>query len=63
MGYVMSTPTPYYYGLRAELFLHDAEQALKEGKKEKHSKLILRAAEYRRLAGMLPLEEIYYEWV
>lgn len=59
----MSTPTPYYYGVRAELFLHDAEQALKEGKKSKHDKLMLRAIEYQKLAGFMPLEEGVYEQV
>ncbi len=49
-------PTPYYLGLRAELFLHDAEQALKEGNKEKHASLVLRATEYQRMAGQLPME-------
>lgn len=59
----MGKPTPYYYGLRAELFLHDAEIALAEGKKEKHAKLVQRATEYRCLAGMLPLDEENYEQV
>ena len=49
-------PTPYYLGVRAELFLHDAEQALKEGNKERHAQLVLRATEYQRMAGQLPME-------
>ena len=49
-------PTPYYLGVRAELFLHDAEQALREGNKEKHAALVLRATEYQRMAGQLPME-------
>ena len=49
-------PTPYYLGVRAELFLHDAEQALREGKKERHAELVLRATEYQRMAGQLPME-------
>jgi hypothetical protein len=49
-------PTPYYLGVRAELFLHDAEQALREGKKERHAQLMLRATEYQRMAGQLPME-------
>jgi hypothetical protein len=63
MGHAMSTPTPYYYGVRAELFLHDAEQALRDGKKERHAKLMLRAIEYQKLAGFMPLEEGVYEQV
>jgi hypothetical protein len=57
----MGKPTPYYYGVRAELFLHDAERALSEGKKEEHAKLILRAMEFQQLAGQLPLEEGHYD--
>ena len=57
----MGNPTPYYYGVRAELFLHDAEQALHEGKKEKHAQLMLRATQYQKLAGQLPLEEGLYD--
>jgi hypothetical protein len=53
----MVSPTPYYYGLRAELFLHDAEVALAQGEKEKHAQLVLRATQYQQLAGQLPLEE------
>jgi len=49
-------PTPYYYGVRAELFLHDAEQALKQGNTTEHARLMLRAAEYHALAGHLPTE-------
>lgn len=50
-------PTPYYYGVRAELFLHDAEQALKQGDTTKHAQLMVRATHYAELAGQLPLEE------
>lgn len=49
-------PTPFYLGVRAELFLHDAEQALREGNKERHAQLMLRATEYQRMAGQLPME-------
>lgn len=52
----MGKPTPFYYGKRAELFLHDAEQALSRGDKATHSKLMLRAIEYRGLANQLPME-------
>ena len=51
------TPTPYYYGVRAELFLHDAEQALLQGDTTKHAQLVLRATQYQTLAGQLPLEK------
>jgi hypothetical protein len=49
-------PTPYYLGVRAELFLHDAEKALQDGNKERHAQLMLRATEYQRMAGQLPME-------
>ena len=49
-------PTPYYYGKRAEMFLHDAEVALAEGKPELHAQMMVRATHYRELAGQLPLE-------
>lgn len=49
-------PTPYYYGVRAELFLHDAEQALMRGDVTKHAQLMLRATQYQTLGGQLPLE-------
>lgn len=48
-------PTPYYLGKRAELFLHDAEQALLQGDTTKHAQLVLRATQYRELAGQFPL--------
>jgi hypothetical protein len=51
------TPTPYYYGVRAELFLHDAEQALMQGDTTKHAQLMVRATHYQTLAGQLPLEK------
>lgn len=50
-------PTPYYYGMRAELFLHDAEIALGKGMKDEHARLVGRATHYQELAGQLPLEE------
>jgi hypothetical protein len=50
-------PTPFYYGKRAELFLHDAEVALLQGDTSKHAQLMLRATEYQQLAGQLPLEK------
>jgi hypothetical protein len=50
-------PTPYYYGVRAELFLFDAQEALKEGDTTEHARLMLKAVEYQTLAGQLPLEE------
>jgi hypothetical protein len=50
-------PTPFYYGKRAELFLHDAENALLQGDTTKHAQLMLRATEYEQLAGQLPREE------
>jgi len=55
-------PTPYYYGVRAELFLHDAEQALREGRSQDHAKLMVRATHYQELAGQLPtMYDISYE--
>jgi hypothetical protein len=50
-------PTPYYYGKRAELFLHDAEKALLQGDTTKHAQLMLRATQYEELAGQLPSQE------
>lgn len=50
-------PTPFYYGKRAELFLHDAEIALAQGDTTTHARLMLRATEYEELAGQLPREE------
>jgi hypothetical protein len=49
-------PTPYYYGVRAELFLHDAEQALKQGDTTEHARLMMRATHYAGLAQQLPME-------
>lgn len=54
-------PTPYYYGKRAELFLHDAQMALLRGDNVRHAQLMLRATEYEELAGQLPREEGTYE--
>jgi len=52
-----NAPPPYYYGVRAELFLHDAQQALLQGDTTKHAQLMLRATHYQTLAGQLPLEK------
>jgi hypothetical protein len=49
-------PTPYYYGVRAELFLHDAQQALIQGDTTEHARLIERATHYAELAQQLPME-------
>jgi hypothetical protein len=43
--------------MRAELFLHDAQQALLQGDTSKHAQMILKAVEYHKLAEQLPLEE------
>jgi hypothetical protein len=53
--HVAVPPTPYYYGVRAELFLHDAEQALLAGRKDEHARLMVRATHYKELAGQFPL--------
>lgn len=50
-------PTPFYYGKRAELFLHDAQMALLEGDTSRYAQLMLRATEYEELAGQLPSEK------
>jgi hypothetical protein len=50
-------PTPYYYGKRAELFLHDAQMALLQGDTTNHARLMLRATEYYDLAGQFPLKK------
>lgn len=50
-------PTPYYYGKRAELFLHDAQMALLQGDTARYKQLMLRATEYEELAGFLPREK------
>ena len=50
-------PTPYYYGKRAELFLHDAQMALLQGDTARYKQLLLRATEYEELAGQLPSEK------
>jgi hypothetical protein len=49
-------PTSFYYGKRADLFLSEALRALSEGQKEKHAELVMRAEQYRDLAGQMPLE-------
>ena len=53
----VAPPTPYYYGMRAELFLHDAQQALLQGDTSKHAQMMLKAVEYQTLAEQLPLEK------
>jgi len=50
-------PTPYYLSKRAEMFSASAQIALAEGDISKYNALILRAIEYRTLAGQLPLEK------
>lgn len=50
-------PTPFYYGKRAELFLHDAQMALLQGDTSRYAQLMLRATEYEELAGQLPSEK------
>lgn len=57
----MSAPTPYYCGMRAELFLRDAQKALAQGEKERYINLMMRATHFQHLAGQLPLEEGTYE--
>jgi hypothetical protein len=43
--------------MRAELFLHDAQQALLQGDTSKHAQMMLKAVEYQTLAEQLPLEK------
>lgn len=50
-------PTPYYLSKRAELFSANAHKALAEGDVSEYNALMLRASEYRTLAGQLPLEK------
>ena len=50
-------PTPYYLSKRAEMFSASASKALAEGRVTDHSALMLKAIEYRNLAGQLPLEK------
>lgn len=50
-------PTPYYLSKRADMFSANADRALAEGKVSEYNALMLRAAEYRTLAGQLPLEK------
>jgi hypothetical protein len=49
-------PTPYYYGKRADLFLRNAHKALAQGNKPEYERNLLKAIEYRELAGQFPLE-------
>ena len=50
-------PTPYYLSKRAEMFSASAQKALAEGDVSKYNALVLKAIEYRTLAGQLPLEK------
>lgn len=50
-------PTPYYFSKRAEMFSASADKALAEGRIIDSSALMLKAIEYRTLAGQLPLEK------
>jgi hypothetical protein len=50
-------PTPYYYSKRAEMISAMAEKAMAEGRISDYTALILKAIEYRALAGQLPLEK------
>jgi hypothetical protein len=50
-------PTPYYYSKRAEMFSASASKAFAEGRITDYTALILKAIEYRTLAGQLPLEK------
>ena len=49
-------PTPFYFSKRAEMYSASASKALAEGRIIDSSALILKAIEYRTLAGQLPLE-------
>ena len=50
-------PTPFYLSRRAELFSATAQIALAEGRISDYRALMLKAIEYRNLAGQLPLEK------
>lgn len=50
-------PTPYYLSKRADMLSASAHTALAEGDVSKYNALMLRASEYRTLAGELPLEK------
>lgn len=55
-NHVAVPPTPYYYGVRAEWHLREAERAHARGDKAEYDKNILRFYEFRRLAGQLEME-------
>ena len=50
-------PTPFYLSRRAELFSATAQIALADGRISDYRALMLKAIEYRNLAGELPLEK------
>lgn len=50
-------PTPFYFSRRAEMFSASAQIALAEGRVSDYRALMLKAIEYRNLAGELPLEK------
>jgi hypothetical protein len=51
-------PTPFYFSKRAEMYSASADKALAEGRITDYSALMLKAVEYRTLAGQLPLEKV-----
>ena len=51
-------PTPFYFSKRAEMYSAGAQKALAEGRITDYSALMLKAVEYRTLAGQLPLEKV-----
>ena len=50
-------PTPFSFSKRAEMYSASASKALAEGRIIDSSALVLKAIEYRTLAGQLPLEK------
>jgi hypothetical protein len=55
-------PTPFYLSKRAEMYSASADKALAEGRLTDYSALMLKAVEYRTLAGQLPLEKVDDEY-
>ena len=51
-------PTPFYFSKRADMYSVNADKALAEGRLTDYSALMLKAVEYRTLAGQLPLEKV-----
>jgi hypothetical protein len=51
-------PTPFYLSKRADMYSNSAYTALLEGRLTDYSALMLKAVEYRTLAGQLPLEKV-----